>query len=189
MRNDDVTPFKNWGKNSVQISYGLYKRFWVDLAYLKEPVVNAFHVQMSYGLHKRFLVDLAYLKEPVVNSFQVVSFMQKKRHFQPNLKQWKLIKHMISKQQFLPEKFSKFNSTLHSDLLMECHIKHIVRKIFASRFCLPPQPDSAMQNHSMLRPGYRSVRFLDTKFTVGTLWTYCHSMCAEKDLVNTGLYV
>ena len=27
------------------------------------------------------LVDLAYLKEPVVNAFQVVSFTRKKRHF------------------------------------------------------------------------------------------------------------
>ena len=27
---------------------------------------------------------------------------------------------MVSTQQLLPEKFSKFNSTLHSDLLIEC---------------------------------------------------------------------
>ena len=40
-----------------------------------------------------------------------------------------MIKHMASKQQFLPEQFSKFNSTLHTDLLIECQIKHIVRKI------------------------------------------------------------
>ena len=33
-----------------------------------------------------FLVDLAYLKEPVVNAFQVVSFTRKKRHFQPIVK-------------------------------------------------------------------------------------------------------
>ena len=32
------------------------------------------------------LVDLAYLKEPVVNAFQVVSFTRKKRHFQPSVK-------------------------------------------------------------------------------------------------------
>ena len=32
------------------------------------------------------LVDLAYLKEPVVNAFQVVSFARKKRHFQPSVK-------------------------------------------------------------------------------------------------------
>ena len=46
------------------------------------------------------------------------------------------IKHMASKQQFLPEKLSKFNSTLQSDSLIECQIKHIVRKNFADRFCL-----------------------------------------------------
>ena len=86
---------------------------------------------------------------------------------------------MASKQQFLPEKLSKFNSTLQSNLLIECQIKHIVRKIFAGRFRLPPQPNGAMQNHSMLRPGYRSIRFLDTKGTVGILRTYCHSICAE----------
>ena len=89
---------------------------------------------------------------------------------------------MASKQQFLPEKWSKFNSTLHSDLLIECQIKYIVRKKFAGRFRLPPQPNGAMQNRSMLRPGYRSVRFLDTKCTVGILITYCHSICAEKKI-------
>ena len=35
-------------------------------------------MQMSYGLYRGFLVDLAYLKEPVVNAFQVVSFTRKK---------------------------------------------------------------------------------------------------------------
>ena len=95
---------------------------------------------------------------------------------------------MVSKQQYLPEKLSKFNSTLHSDLLIECQIKNIVRKNFAGRFRLPLQPNGAMQNHSMLRPGYRSVRFLDNKCTVGILRTYCHSICAEKNLVNTEFY-
>ena len=87
---------------------------------------------------------------------------------------------MASKQQFLPEKISKFDSTLHSDLLIEWQIKNIVRKNFAGRFHLPPQPNGAMQNHLMLRPGYRSVRFLDNKCTVGILRTDCHSICAEK---------
>ena len=41
---------------------------------------------------------------------------------------------MTSKQQFLPEKLSKFNSTLSSDLLIECQIKHIVRKILRAVF-------------------------------------------------------
>ena len=43
-------------------------------------------MQMSYCLFRRFFVDLAYLKEPVVNAFQVVSFTRKKRHFQPSVK-------------------------------------------------------------------------------------------------------
>ena len=30
-------------------------------------------MQMSYGLYMRFLVDMAYLKEPVVNAVQVVA--------------------------------------------------------------------------------------------------------------------
>ena len=30
-------------------------------------------MQMSYGLYRPFLLDFAYLKEPVVNAFQVVS--------------------------------------------------------------------------------------------------------------------
>ena len=93
-------------------------------------------MQMSYGLYWGFLlvVDLAYLKESVENAFLVVSFTWKKRHFQPSVKQWKILKHMTSKQQFLPEKLSKFNSILHSDLLIECQIKHIVRKILRAVF-------------------------------------------------------
>ena len=76
-------------------------------------------MQMSYGLYRRFLVDLACLKEPAVNAFQVVSFTRKKRHFQPSVKQRKIIKHMASKQQFLPETLSKFISTSRS--IFACH--------------------------------------------------------------------
>ena len=116
------------------------------------------------------LIDLAYLKGPVVSAFQVVSFTRKKHHFQPSVKLLKIIKHLASKQQFLPEMLSKLNSSLYSDLLIKCQIKHIVRK-----------HNGAMQNHSMLRPGYRSARFIDTKCTVGILRTYCHSICGEKN--------
>ena len=56
------------------------------------------------------------------------------------------------------------------------------QKNFTGRSRLPPQPNGAMQNHSMLQPGYHSVRFLDTKCTVGILRTYCHSICAVKKL-------
>ena len=66
-------------------------------------------------------------------------------------------------QQFLTEKLSIFNSTFHFALLIECEIKQIVRKRFAGRFRLSPQPNGAMQNYLILRPGYRSVIFLDTK--------------------------
>ena len=55
------------------------------------------------------------------------------------------------------------------------------QKNFAGRFRLPPQPNGAMQNYSILRLGYRSLRCLDTKCTVGILITYCHSICAEKN--------
>ena len=53
------------------------------------------------------------------------------------------------------------------------------QKNFAGRFRLPPQPNGAMQNYSMLPPGFRSVRILDTMFTVGILRTYCHSISAD----------
>ena len=43
-------------------------------------------MKMSYGLYMRFIVDLAYLKELVVNAFQVVSFTRNKRHLQPSVK-------------------------------------------------------------------------------------------------------
>ena len=70
---------------------------------------------------------------------------------------------------------------MHSDSLIECHIKHIVRKILQLYFRMQPQPNGALQNYSILRPGYRSVRFLDTKCTVDTIRTYCHSICADKN--------
>ena len=133
---------------------------------------------MSYGLCRRLLVDLTYLKEPAVNAFQVVSFTRKIRHFQPSVKKWEIIKHMVSKQQFLHENLSNFKSTLHSDLLIECQIKHIVRKKLRAVFACHHSLMTPCKN-SMLRPGYRNVRFLDTMCTVGMLRTYCHSICAE----------
>ena len=42
-------------------------------------------MQMSYGLYWRLFVDLAYLKEPVEHAFLVVSFTPEKRHFQPSV--------------------------------------------------------------------------------------------------------
>ena len=62
------------------------------------------------------------------------------------------------------------------------------QKNFAGRFRLPPQPNGAMKNYSILRPGYRSVSFLDTKCTVGIPRTNCHSLCAEKKLFKTEFY-
>ena len=91
---------------------------------------------------------------------------------------------MASKQQFLPEKLSKFNSFLLSCSLIERQIRRIVRKILRA---LPPQPNGALQNYSMLLPGYRRNRLLDTKCTVGIHRTYCHSICAEIK-VNTEFY-
>ena len=43
-------------------------------------------MQMRYGLYCRFSVDFAYLKQPVENAFLVVSFMRKKRHILPSVK-------------------------------------------------------------------------------------------------------
>ena len=54
-----------------------------------------------------------------------------------------IIKHMASKQKFLPEKLSKFNSTVHSGLLIANQIKHIVRKVLRAVFALQPQPNGA----------------------------------------------
>ena len=88
---------------------------------------------------------------------------------------------MTPKQQFLPENIKiQFNFTLWFIDVMPNQAHR--QKNFADRFRLPPQPNGAMQNHPMLRPGYRSVRFLDTECTVGILRTYCQSICAEKKL-------
>ena len=40
----------------------------------------------EFGIHGRFFVDLAYFNEPVVNAFQVVSYTRINRHFQQNVK-------------------------------------------------------------------------------------------------------
>ena len=45
------------------------------------------------------------------------------------------------------------------------------QKNFAGCFSLPPQPN----DHSKLRPGYPSIRFLGTKCTVAGLETYSFS--------------
>ena len=86
---------------------------------------------------------------------------------------------MTSKQKFLPEKL-KFNSSLHSGSLIECQIRHIARKILRAVCALPQQPNGALQNYSMLRPGYHRKRFLNAKCTFGIHRTYCHSICTEK---------
>ena len=44
MRDHDVTPLKQIGKNSMQMSFGLFWLLVVDLADLKESVENAFLV-------------------------------------------------------------------------------------------------------------------------------------------------
>ena len=99
------------------------------------------------------------------------------RHFQPSVTKWKIIKHMASEQQFLHEKLSQFALWFIDWMPNQAHRQ----KNLASRFRLSPQPNGAMQNYSMLRPGYRSVRFLDTKCTVGILKIYCHWIYAEKN--------
>ena len=59
------------------------------------------------------------------------------------------------------------------------------QKFFRAVFALPPQPNDALQYYSILRQGYRSVSFLNTKCTVGIHRMYCQSICAEKNVVNT----
>ena len=43
-------------------------------------------MQVSYGLYWRFFVNFAYQKESVENALLVVSFARKKHHFQPSVK-------------------------------------------------------------------------------------------------------
>ena len=42
-------------------------------------------MQVSYGVYWRLLIDLAYLKEELENTVLVVSFTREKRHFQPSV--------------------------------------------------------------------------------------------------------
>ena len=51
-----------------------------------------------------------------------------------------------------------------------------------AEFAMLSQPNGALQNYSIPRRGWRSVRVLDTKCTVGINRTYCHSICEEKGL-------
>ena len=115
MRNDDVTPFKkNRGKQ------------------------HANELWSMQGLFSRFCL----FKRTSSKCIPCGLIHAKETSFSTKRKVVK-DKHMASKQQFLPEKWSKFNSTLHSDLLIECQIKHIVRKISrAVFFC----------HHSLMAP-------------------------------------
>ena len=62
---------------------------------------------------------------------------------------------MVSKQQFLPEKLSKYNSILHSGSMIDCQIKDIVRQNYA-----PFSP----RHHSLMAP-CKITQFYD-QFTV-----------------------
>ena len=124
------------------------------------------------------LVDLAYLKKKTLESvFLVVSFMRKKRHFQPRVKQWWKFKLMAPHSTWKEIKI-QLNFALWFINWMP-NQAHRQKKKNAGRFRLPPKPNDALQNYSILWPGYRSVSFLDTKCTVGILKTYFHSICAQ----------
>ena len=101
-------------------------------------------------------------------------------HFQPSVKLWKIIKHRHQSNNFYLKSYR--NSIQLCTLIYWLNAKSNTssEKNFADRFRLPPQANGAMQNYSILRPGYCSVRILDTKCAVGILRTYCHSICAEK---------
>ena len=51
---------------------------------------------------------------------------------------------------------------------------------FAGRFRLATTAKRRLHNYPILRPGYSSVRVLDTKYNVGLHRMYCHSTLAEK---------
>ena len=125
--------------------------------------------------------------KPGINAFQVVSFTRKKRHFQPSVKKWEIIKRHQSNNFYLK---IYLNSIQLCTLIYWLNAKSSTssKKKIAGRFRLPPQPNGAMQNYLMLRPGYRSVNFLDTMCTVGILRMFCHSICADF-FVNTEFYV
>ena len=61
----------------------------------------------------------------------------------------------------------------------------MVRKKLRPVSAMPPQPNDAVQNYSISRPGNRSVGFFDTKSTVGIHKTYCPPiLCKKKSLGN-----
>ena len=93
-------------------------------------------MQVSYGLYWRFLVALAYLKESVEHEFLVISFMQKKRHLQPSVKKWRIIRHMASEQQFLPEKMIKIQFNFVQWFIDWMPNQTHCQKNFADRFRL-----------------------------------------------------
>ena len=77
------------------------------------------------------------------------------------------------------------------------------QKKISGRFRLPPQANGALKNYSISRSGYRSVRFLDTKCTVGIavqsvqkIWSTLNFMLQENasswqcvELMNKRTYV
>ena len=58
---------------------------------------------------------------------------------------------------------------------------HPVRqKNVVGRFYMPPQPNGALQNYSILLSGYHSVTFLDTKCTVGPVSVYSERIAIQS---------
>ena len=109
------------------------------------------------------LVDLAYLKEWIENRFLVVSFTRKKiRHFQRSVKQHTRLNtwhQRISSWKIIT---IQFNFAFEFIDWMPTQAHRQKKFAGAAVFALPPQPNDALQHYSILRLGYRSVRFLDS---------------------------
>ena len=89
---------KKIGKNSMQTSFGLYRRFLVDLAYLKKPEVNKFKVasftrkkqkRSTEGCSKFKSPETRQVQERLVSTLehmQVPKWDRTRCHLQPSVK-------------------------------------------------------------------------------------------------------
>ena len=126
-------------------------------------------MQMCYGLWRRCLVDLAYLKKTVVKCIPSGVIHAKETPFSTKHKEVKDNYHTGHQR-------NNFYLKSYQTPIQLCTLVYWLdvkwstsSENFAGRFRLPPQPNGSMKNYPMLRPGYRIIRFLDTKCTVGIL--------------------
>ena len=140
VRNDDVTPLTKSVKQHAN-------ELWSILA-----LVSKFW--LFKRIRRKYIPSgLIHAKETLFSTKRKVVNDNKTPGIKATISTWKIIK-------------IQFNFALwFINWMANQAYRH---KSFAGRFRLPPQPNGALQNNSILQPSYSSVRFLDGNCSIST---------------------